>query len=35
MWNDMGGIEFGKCDICGKETELERQFIIDDKIIEK
>ena len=22
----MGGIEFGKCDICGKETELERTY---------
>ena len=22
----MGGIEFGKCDICGKETSLERTY---------
>ena len=22
----MGEIEFGKCDICGKETELERTY---------
>lgn len=22
----MGGIEFGKCEICGKETQLERTY---------
>ena len=25
----MGEIEFGTCDICGKETELERTYFYD------